>query len=385
MIIQGGVIHIGDGTVVQEGYIRLEDGKIAEVSSGVYSGADREVLDAKGKIITPGFIDAHCHLGMFGDALGFESDDGNEETDPCTPHLRAIDAINPLDRAFGEALDYGITTVVTGPGSANPVAGQICAMKTWGRVVDEMVVKAPVGMKFALGENPKGVYNDKSQTPMTRMAIAAIIREELQKAKRYGEDCRKAQEDEDADPPELDVKCEALLPVLEGKVKAHFHTHRADDICTAIRIAKEFGVKLTLEHCTEGHLIVEELKRAGCPVAVGPTLTHASKYELVNKTFATPGILAQAGLQVSIITDHSVIPQHYLPLCAGLAVKAGMDPFAALQAITINPARHLGVADRVGSLEVGKDGDVVIANGDPMVSDSQVEAVVVNGRLVTGK
>ena len=216
------------------------------------------------------------------------------------------------------------------------------------------------------------------------MTTAAKLREMLFMARDYMERKEAAGEDV-CKRPKADMRLEALLPVLRREIPLKAHAHRADDICTAIRIAREFGVKLTLEHCTEGHLIVEELKRAGCPVAVGPTLTHASKYELVNKTFATPGILARAGLQVSIITDHSVIPQHYLPLCAGLAVKAGMDPFAALQAITINPARHLGVADRVGSLEVGKDGDVVIASGDPMVSDSQVEAVVVNGRLAAGK
>ena len=255
MIIQGGTIHIGDGTVIEDGYIRLVGGKIVEVAPGDYQGEDSQLLDARGKIVTPGFIDAHCHVGMWEEGLDFEGDDGNEVTDPCTPQLRALDAINPLDRAFEEALDYGITTVITGPGSANPVAGQICAMKTYGRVVDRMTIQAPVGMKFALGENPKQVYSEKSQAPVTRMAIASIIRGELQKAQRYLEDQRKAQEDEDTDPPELDVKLEALTPVLERKIKAHFHTHRADDICTALRIIREFGLDGVIVHGTEGHLV----------------------------------------------------------------------------------------------------------------------------------
>ena len=378
MIIQGGVIHIGDGTVVQEGYIRLEDGKIAEVSSGVYSGADREVLDAKGKIITPGFIDAHCHLGMWEEGLDFEGDDGNEMTDPCTPHLRAIDAINPLDRAFGEALDYGITTVVTGPGSANPVAGQICAMKTWGRVVDEMVVKAPVGMKFALGENPKGVYNDKSQTPMTRMAIAAIIREELQKAKRYGEDCRKAQEDEDADPPELDVKCEALLPVLEGKVKAHFHTHRADDICTAIRICKEYDLDFSIEHATEGYKITDVLQENNVTCVVGPHLWGPGKQEIHGLSLHTPAALDEAGITVCLTADTGSQTQ-FLPATVGILMVNGLSEQAAFEGVTINPAKLLGVADKVGSIEVGKDADLAVFSGHPFSSLSKCLMTMIDG------
>ena len=382
MIIQGGVIHIGDGTVVQEGYIRLEDGKIAEVSSGVYSGADREVLDAKGKIITPGFIDAHCHLGMWEEGLDFEGDDGNEMTDPCTPHLRAIDAINPLDRAFGEALDYGITTVVTGPGSANPVAGQICAMKTWGRVVDEMVVKAPVGMKFALGENPKGVYNDKSQTPMTRMAIAAIIREELQKAKRDGEDCRKAQEDEDADPPELDVKCEALLPVLEGRVKAHFHTHRADDICTALRLIREFQLDGVIVHGTEGYMIAQTIAKAGVPVVCGPIISTRGKPELKNLDRRNAALLLEAGVEVAINTDAPEVPIDLLATEAAITVAAGVPAEKALTLLTGSPARICGIDSRVGLIAPGLDGDILIFGQEPIGLLVKPERVLVEGRLV---
>ena len=378
MIIQNGLIHDGVNPTPYEADIAIRDGVIAAIGPHLDPQPGEEVISAAGKRGYPGFVDAHSHLGLDGYGMGWEGRDYNEMGDIVCPQLRGIDGFNPQDKSVAMALAGGVTTVGTGPGSANVLGGTFFAVKTWGSCVDDMVVREPVAMKCAFGENPKRCYQDKGNS--ARMTTAAKLREMLFRAKEYLEE-----KEERSKRPKFDMKLEALAPVLRGEIPLKAHAHRADDICTAIRIAKEFGVKLTLEHCTEGHLIVEELKRAGCPVAVGPTLTHASKYELVNKTFATPGILAQAGLQVSIITDHSVIPQHYLPLCAGLAVKAGMDPFAALQAITINPARHLGVADRVGSLEVGKDGDVVIANGDPMVSDSQVEAVVVNGRLVTGK
>ena len=382
MLIKNGTIHDAVNALPYQADIALRDGVIAAIGPGLQPLDGEEVLDAAGKQVYPGFVDAHSHLGLDNYGMGWEGHDYNEMGDVLACQLRGIDSFNPRDTAIPAALRGGVTTVGTGPGSANVLGGTFLAVKTYGSCVDDMVIQAEVAMKCAFGENPKRCYKEKGNS--ARMTTAAKLREMLFQARDYGE--RKAAAGDDPlKRPKFDMKMEALLPVLRGEIPLKAHAHRADDICTAIRIAKEFGVKLTLEHCTEGHLIVEELKRAGCPVAVGPTLTHASKYELVNKTFATPGILAQAGLQVSIITDHSVIPQHYLPLCAGLAVKAGMDPFAALQAITINPARHLGVADRVGSLEVGKDGDVVIANGDPMVSDSQVEAVVVNGRLVTGK
>ena len=376
MLIKNGTIHDAVNALPYQADIALRDGVIAAIGPGLQPLDGEEVLDAAGKQVYPGFVDAHSHLGLDNYGMGWEGHDYNEMGDVLACQLRGIDSFNPRDTAIPAALRG------TGPGSANVLGGTFLAVKTYGSCVDDMVIQAEVAMKCAFGENPKRCYKEKGNS--ARMTTAAKLREMLFQARDYGE--RKAAAGDDPlKRPKFDMKMEALLPVLRGEIPLKAHAHRADDICTAIRIAREFGVKLTLEHCTEGHLIVEELKRAGCPVAVGPTLTHASKYELVNKTFATPGILARAGLQVSIITDHSVIPQHYLPLCAGLAVKAGMDPFAALQAITINPARHLGVADRVGSLEVGKDGDVVIASGDPMVSDSQVEAVVVNGRLAAGK
>ncbi len=366
MIIQGGVIHIGDGQVIQKGYLRLEGGKIAEVSQGVYAGEESEILDARGLIITPGFIDAHCHVGMWEEGLDFEGDDGNEMTDPCTPHLRAIDAVNPLDKAFEEALNYGITTVVTGPGSANPVAGQLCAMKTRGRVVDEMVIMAPAGMKFALGENPKSVYNEKSQAPMTRMAIAAIIREELQKAKRYLEDCKKAEEDEDADPPELDVKCEALVPVLEGKVKAHFHVHRADDICTALRIIREFGLDGVIVHGTEGYLIADTVAGAGVPVICGPIISTRTKPELRNLDRRNPALLLEAGVEVAINTDAPEVPIDLLAAETAITVAAGVPGEKALSLITHNPAKICGLERRVGRIAPGLDGDILLFDREPI-------------------
>ncbi|MBR5502073.1 MAG: amidohydrolase family protein, partial [Oscillospiraceae bacterium] len=299
--------------------------------------------------------------------------------DIVASHLRALDSFNPQDMSISMAAKGGVTTVGTGPGSANVLGGTFIAVKTHGSCVDDMVIDASVAMKCAFGENPKRCYRDRGDS--ARMTTAAKLREQLFLAKDYLAR-KEAAGDDAAKAPKFDMKMEALIPVIKGEIPLKAHAHRADDINTAIRIAKEFGVKLTLEHCTEGHLIVDELVRAGVPVAVGPTLTNASKVELINKTFATPGVLAKAGLQVSIITDAPVIPQSYLPLCAGLAVKAGMDKFAALQAITINPAKHLGVADRVGSLEAGKDADIVLVEGDPMVSDSVIKAVFINGEQI---
>ena len=382
MIIQGGTIHIGDGTVIESGYLRLEGERIAEVSPGTYTGEDREVLDARGMIVTPGFIDAHCHIGMWEEGLDFEGDDGNEMTDPCTPHLRAIDGVNPLDRAFQEALDYGITTVVTGPGSANPVAGQICAMKTLGRVTDEMVIAAPVGMKFALGENPKSVYNEKSQAPMTRMAIAAIIREELQKAKRYMEDCKKAEEDEDTDPPELDVKCEALLPVLEKKVKAHFHVHRADDICTALRIIREFDLDGVIVHGTEGYLIADTIARAGVPVICGPIISTRGKPELRNLDRRNTALLLEAGVVTAINTDAPEVPIDLLAAEAAITVTAGVPREKAVALITGNPAKICGLENRVGRIAPGLDGDLLLFDQEPIGLLVKPRHIFVNGRQI---
>lgn len=381
MLIQHGTIYDGVTPTPYAADIRLENGKIKEISPDLTPHPGEEVFDAAGLRIYPGFVDAHSHLGLDNYGMGYEGQDYNEMGDIVAAHLRAIDSFNPLELGVRKALEGGVTTVGTGPGSANVLGGTFIAVKTYGICVDDMIVKDPVAMKCAFGENPKRCYRDKGDS--ARMTTAAKLREMLFAARDYMER-KEAAGGDIAKSPKFDMKLEALIPVLKGEIPLKAHAHRADDICTAIRIAKEFGVKMTLEHCTEGHLIPEVVARSGFPAAVGPTLTNASKIELVNKSFETPGVLARAGVQVSIITDNPVIPQSYLPLCAGLAVKAGMDPFAALQAITINPAKHLGIADRVGSLEVGKDGDVVIVNGDPMVSDSTITAVLVNGEKVVG-
>lgn len=379
LLIRNGLIF---DAVHREPYtadILVKDGKIAEIGAGLT--ADCPTFDAAGLHIYPGFVEAHCHIGLDGSGIGFEGDDCNEMTDILTPQLRAIDGIYPQDPTFREALEAGVTTVCTGPGSANVLGGQFAVIKTAGHRVDDMIVRPFAAMKCAFGENPKRCYKDKNN--YSRMSTAAKLREALMKAQEY--DAKKqAAGDDPAKRPPLDVKLEALLPVLHGEVPLKAHAHRADDIFTAIRIAKEFGVRLTLEHVTEGHLIAGDLAQEDYPMAVGPSLTHASKFELRNKTFTTPGILAKAGCRVSIITDSPVIPQSYLPLCAALAVRAGMDPFDALRAITIRPAEHIGAADRVGSIECGKDADFVVMDGPWDAVSSGVKAVFVNGEKVCG-
>ena len=373
MLIKNGTIY----TAVQKdafvGDILIRGGKIAAIGQEL-DACGEEIFDAQGLNVYPGFVEAHCHIGLDGYGIGYEGADYNEYGDSVTPHLRAIDGIEPADPTLMQAARAGVTTVCTGPGSANVLGGTFVAMKTVGKVVDDMIVRDNVAMKCAFGENPKRCYRDKGIS--TRMSTAAKLREALLKARQY-----KEKKDADKDPA-FDMKSEALLPVLEGKMPLKAHAHQANDLFTAIRIAKEFGVKLTLEHCTEGHLVAERLAAEGYPVAVGPTMTHASKFELRYKTFETPGILAKAGCHVSIITDSSVIQQQYLPLCAGLAVKSGMDRHEALRAITINAAEHIGVADRVGSLEVGKDADVVVVRGDVMDITGEVVMVLIDGRKV---
>ena len=355
--------------------ILVKDGKIVKIGQNL-EAAEAEVVDASQLQVYPGFVEAHCHIGLDGYGIGYEGSDYNEMNDPVAPQLRAIDGIEPTDPTFLQAAQGGVTSVCTGPGSANVLGGTFVAMKTMGsKRVDDRIIKTPVAMKCAFGENPKRCYRGKEIT--SRMTTAAKLREILFRAREYGQ---KRQNPDKA--PAFDMKLEALQPVLRGEIPLKAHAHRADDIFTAIRIAKEFGLKMTLEHCTEGHLVAEQLVAEGYPLAVGPSLTHASKFELRNKTFETPGILAKAGGQVSIITDSPVIPQQYLPLCAGLAVKSGMDPFQALQAITINPAKHIGIADRVGSLEEGKDADLVLAHGNPMDSETVIEAVYIDGKRV---
>ena len=382
MIIYNGVVHPMDGPVIPRGYVTFEGDKITAVGPMEELGETPEGLDAQGGHILPGFIDAHCHLGLFGDSLGFEADDGNESTDPCTPQLRAIDGVNPLDRGFQEAREGGVTTVLTGPGSANPIAGQFLAMKTNGRWVDEMVVKAPVAMKFALGENPKSVYNERKETPVTRMATAAIIRENLSKAQEYQDKQSKADEDPDTDMPDYDAKLEALVPVVEGEVPAHFHAHRADDIATAVRLSKEFGLDYVIVHGTEGYKVAELLAAEGVPVITGPCLTDRSKPELVGQTLENPALLARAGVKVAICTDHPETPIQYLPLCAAMAVRGGMAEEAALAAITATAAEIAGIEKRVGTLTPGKDADIVVTAGHPFDWNGRIKAVFIDGKQV---
>lgn len=389
MLIINAEIHTmagKNGNKVVSGFIRTKGTVIDTVGEGEAQAEPGErILDAEGASVYPGFIDAHTHLGMWEDSLTFEGDDGNEETDPVTPQLRAIDAVNPLDRCFQEAVSAGVTCVVTGPGSANPIGGQLAAVKTYGRRIDDMIVKAPVAIKMALGENPKTVYHGKNEAPSTRMGTAALIREELAKAKRYLDDIEKAEQDDEIDPPDYDAKCEALLPALRGETEVHFHAHRADDIFTAMRIAREFSLNYVIVHGTEGHLIAEELKKENTRVLSGPFFTDRCKPELKNQTPACPGILASNGILTAIITDHPVIPIQYLPMCAALAVREGMEHEAAIRAITINPAKICGIDSRVGSIEPGKDADLVLFRHDPLSLTAKPEAVITAGSVLFQK
>ena len=384
MVIYNGIVHPMDGPVLDRGFVAFEGGKLLAVGpmEALPHFPPEEGLDAEGGHILHGFIDVHCHLGLFGDALGFEADDGNESTDPCTPHLRAIDGVNPLDRGFREAREGGVTTVLTGPGSANPIAGQFAALKTDGRWVDEMVVRAPACMKFALGENPKSVYNERKETPVTRMATAAVIRENLAKAQEYQDKQSKAEEDPEEDMPDFDARLEALAPVVTGDLPAHFHAHRADDIATAVRIAGEFGLKLTVVHGTEGYLVADLLARAGVPVITGPCLTDRSKPELAGQSLENPARLRAAGVKVAICTDHPETPIQYLPLCAAMAVRGGMEPEDALAAITRDAAQIAGLDRRVGTLTPGKDADIVVTHGHPFDWNGGIRAVFLNGKRV---
>lgn len=379
-LIKNGLVHDAVHRDAYKADILLADGKITAIGSGLTAPADAAVFDADGLEVYPGFVDAHTHIGLDGYGIGYEGCDYNEMNDIWTPQLRAIDGINPRDPSLGDARRAGVTCVCTGPGSANVLGGTFLAMKTVGDRVDNMVVREPVAMKCAFGENPKRCYRDKCDS--TRMSTAAFLRGALMQARDYG--ARKQAANGDVTKmPAYNQKLEALLPVLAREIPLKAHAHQANDIFTALRIAREFNLRLTLEHVTEGHLIVDELaKEKDVPMAVGPSLTFASKFELQNKSWATPGVLAKAGCHVSIITDNSVIPQQYLPLCAGMAIKAGMDPFDALKAITLNPAEHIGVADRVGSLEVGKDADVVITAGSPFEVMTPVKAVFIDGNRV---
>jgi imidazolonepropionase-like amidohydrolase len=365
----------------ENGCILADKGKIKEIGELVsVNDGIADVIDAHGCWVMPGIIEAHCHIGIIEERKGFEGDDCNEMTEPTTPYLKALDAINPMDSAFHNAISAGITGVMVGPGSSNIVGGQFVFIKTHGRSIDKMVVLEPAAMKIALGENPKTNYNKKSVMPTTRMSIGSLLREELFEAVQYAQDKKRAHEK--GEPFKAEFRKECWLPVLEHKIPLKAHVHRADDILTAIRIAREFDLKLTLDHCTEGHLIAREIKDSGFPAIVGPTLSSRNKIETQNADFKTPGVLHKEGIKVAITTDHPVTRIQDIAICAGFAAKEGLGIKEALRSITINAADICNVSHRIGSLEVGKDADIAIFDGNPMEVFTRCIYTIINGEIV---
>jgi len=359
-----------------EGTVLIVDGRIAEVGARVEPPVDAEVVDATGRWVLPGFLDAHTHVGVHEEAEGWAGQDTNEMTEPVTAQVRALDAINPADLGFGDALAGGVLATNVNPGSGNPIGGQTVALRTWGRTVDEMVLRAPSGLKSALGENPKRVYGDKKVLPSTRLGTAAVLRTAFARARTY------ADKIDAGDAPDRDLGLEALGLVLRGEIPWRQHCHRADDIATALRIAEEFGYRLVIDHGTEAHLIADLLAAKAIPVLIGPLLISRTKVEVRERSLRNPGLLAAAGVEISIITDHPVVPINFLVHQAALSVREGLDRDVALRSITINPARVLGVDDRLGSLAPGKDGDVVVWSGDPLDVMQRVEQAYLGGREV---
>jgi len=379
LLIKNGHVKTMAGADIESGCVLIgDDGKIAAIAEKIEETTGMAVLDAGGRLVTPGCVEAHCHIGMQDSAMRWEGTDVNERSDPLTPHMRAIDGINPIDENFSLAIQHGVTSACTGPGSANVVGGSFAAIKLAGKCVDRMIIKNPVAMKCAFGENPKGSYGQSgNKAPVTRMATAAMLRDLLFKSRNY------LAAKEAGKEPSFDIKLEAMIPVIKKEIPLKAHAHRAYDIFTAIRIAKEFDVLLTLDHCTDGALIVDELAEEGYPAFIGPSFGSKSKIELSNKSFATAGALHAAGVPISIITDSPVTPLERLPMCAGYAYSAGLPYEEAWRAITVNPANQTGIGDRVGSLEVGKDGDVVIWRDDPLrVVGAEAFVTVVDGEIV---
>lgn len=382
--ILGGRIITMEGVIWEKGYLCIDNGKIKELGP-MENGApfpllqeeNVQIINTLGCVVMPGLIEAHCHMGITEEKKGMEGDDCNETVNPITPYLRGIDAINPMDAAFGDAVRAGITSAMIGPGSANVVGGSFAFVKTFGRSIDELSVKSPAAMKVAFGENPKVNYGQQNKSPATRMAIAAMLREELFKAVAYKEKVQKGLE-----PWERDFRYECWLPVLRREIPLKAHVHRADDILTAIRIAKEFDLCMTLDHCSEGHLISAEVKESGFPAIVGPDLASRSKIEVQNMAFKTVGVLNEADVMTAITTDHPVSLIQSLPICAALAVKAGLKEEEALKSITIYPARICGVDERVGSLKAGKDADIVIFTGNPLDSFTKTLCTIIDGKIV---
>jgi imidazolonepropionase-like amidohydrolase len=385
--IAGGRVVPVEGEPIEGGTVLLRDGKILAVEGpGFAVPSDASVVDATGKWVLPGLIDAHAHAGVHEEAEGWAGQDTNERTDPNAAHVRALDAINPADVGFRDAITGGVLAVNVNPGSANPIGGQTVAIKCWGRTVDEMVLREPAGLKSALGENPKRVYGERNETPSTRLGTAAVIRGAFVAAQNYQAKLAAAASEKDPSSErsvvDRDLKLEALSRVLRREIPWRQHCHRADDIATAMRMAREFGYDLVIDHGTEAYLLADQIAAASIPVIIGPLFTSRSKVELRNRSLANPGRLAAAGVTIAITTDHPVVPIHFLIHQATLAVKEGLDPVTALRAVTVNPARIIGCADRIGSLSVGKDADLVIWSGDPLDVMSRAERAFVDGREI---
>jgi len=384
MYIIGGIIKTMAGPDIEDGVIHVVNGKIAEIGGrdeiAVHPTGHEQVLEIHNGIIMPGIIEAHCHMGITEEKKAMEGDDCNETVNPVTPWLRAVDAVNTMDAAFDDAVRAGITSAMVGPGSSNVVGGQFAFLKTKGRRIDDLIVRAPAAMKVAFGENPKVNYSGQGKSPSTRMAIAGMLRQELFEAREYLRQKEKAKADQEAFQEDFTKEC--WIPVLRREIPLKAHVHRVDDIFTAIRIAREFGLKLTLDHCSEGHLIAEELAEEGFPAIVGPDLASRSKIEVQNMAFKTVGVLNKAGVMTAVTTDHPVSLIQSLPLCAGMAVKAGLDLEEGYRSITIYPARICGVADRVGSLEAGKDADIAVFTGNPMEVFTETLYTIIDGQVV---
>lgn len=382
MLIKNGILHTMSSQGCIKADIRIQEGIIKEIKKGLQPLDKEMLIDASEKHIYPGMVEAHCHLGMEESAIRMEGNDVNESSHPIMPHVRGIDGCNPMDETIVHACQAGITTVAAGPGSANVIGGTFMAYKTYGTCIDDMVIKNPIGMKCAFGENPKRVFQDSHIK--TRMNIAALLRETLMKTREYAAK-KEAAKGDISKMPAFDMKLEAMIPVIKKELPLKCHAHRADDILTVIRIAKEFDVRATIDHCTDGEVIKEQIKASGYPAIVGPSLTHKTKFELTNKSFTTPKVLQEAGILIAITTDSPVIPQEYLPLCAALAMKEGLLEEEALKAITINPAKILGLQDRIGSIEEGKDGDILLCTSTLLDTQNIVEYTIINGEIAYQK